>query len=417
MKTGKPFHPGRQRGVSLIVTLMIVVLLSLLALYGAGVLVLDTRSAANDYRAREAMVAAESGTEQGLSLISVNYKRLSAAGLDLNGDGAVGGGEPAWNTCGSEAWCKAIRSADRANWQYLSVAPLASQPSAGSFDLHVLTPVPDADPDKVNGSLLVYNVVATGRSADATSEVTLKQGGYFYPILLASVSTPLAAANNVTLSGDYTIVANSDLSGSREGEDFSGWSNGTFTAAGSFETCSGWNEATEKCEEILTTSTGSGNDLRTDSAFPPDLFEFLFGVPESDYLTVKEEAEVVADCSGLGPSSSGLIWVMGNCNPPGDIGSVDDPVLLVVQGDATFNAGDHFYGVLYLFDPAGGAATVTANGNAHLHGALFAHDGVNLNLNGGFVLVYDKEVLDNLSSSPSARALTRIPGGWSDVQI
>ena len=54
---------SRQQGVSLVVTLVLVVLLSLLALYGDGVLVLDTRSAANDYRAREALTAAESGLE------------------------------------------------------------------------------------------------------------------------------------------------------------------------------------------------------------------------------------------------------------------------------------------------------------------------------------------------------------------
>src|SRR5574340_1240019 len=106
MKTGKAFHPARQRGVSLIVTLMIVVLLSLLGLYRAGVLVLDTRSAANDFRARQAMAAAEAGTEQGLSLLNANRKRITVSGLDLNNDGTV---DNAWTPCGSEAWCLADR--------------------------------------------------------------------------------------------------------------------------------------------------------------------------------------------------------------------------------------------------------------------------------------------------------------------
>src|SRR5512139_2494171 len=108
--TGKPFHPARQRGVSLIVTLMIVVLLSLLGLYGAGVLVLDTRSAANDFRAREAMAAAESGTEQGLSLLNANRKRIlgpngtNPGGLDFNNDGDVADAtDRAWAPCTSTA--------------------------------------------------------------------------------------------------------------------------------------------------------------------------------------------------------------------------------------------------------------------------------------------------------------------------
>src|SRR5512139_1806779 len=155
--TGKPFHPARQRGVSLIVTLMIVVLLSLLGLYGAGVLVLDTRSAANDFRAREAMAAAESGTEQGLSLLNANRKRIIAGGLDFNSDGDVADAtDRAWAPCTSTAeQCLPVRSLDRTNWQFINVSGLASQPTVGSFALYLLTPKPDAaDPDKVNGSRL-----------------------------------------------------------------------------------------------------------------------------------------------------------------------------------------------------------------------------------------------------------------------
>jgi type II secretory pathway pseudopilin PulG len=415
MKTGKPFHPARQRGVSLIVTLMIVVLLSLLALYGAGVLVLDTRSAANDFRAREAMAAAESGTEQGLSLLNANRKRIMPGGLDTNNDGTV---DNAWATCGSQAWCLSVRSGDRANWRYINVTTLASQPTAGSkFDVYLLTPVPDADPDKVNGSLLVYNVVAIGQSADDTSTATLKQAGYFYPLLLANVNTPLAAASNVPLSGNYSIITSSN--GGGKGVPVTAWSDSAITPGGSFASCHSGDFSGGACppSDALSKNGLIGPDLiGNDPNFPPDLFEFLFGVPAADYQTIKDQAEVVADCSGLGPSSSGLIWVTGDCNPPGDVGSAADPVLLVVQGDVTFNAGDDLYGLLFMFDPTGGTPTVTANGNARLHGALFAHDNVNLSLNGGFVLEYDKDVLDNLNNSPSGRGLARIPGAWSDVQ-
>src|SRR5512139_842551 len=110
--TGKPFNPARQRGVSLIVVLMIVVLLSLLGLYGAGVLVLDIRSAANDFRAREAMAAAEAGTEQGLSFLNANRKRILAdnpsvageqGGLDFDNNGTADTGFT-WTTCGSQDW-------------------------------------------------------------------------------------------------------------------------------------------------------------------------------------------------------------------------------------------------------------------------------------------------------------------------
>ena len=418
MINGKSFHPARQRGISLIVTLMIVILLSLLALYGAGVLVLDTRSAANDFRAREAMAAAESGTEQGLSLINANRKRISVNGLHSSDDLTTA---PAleWTECtATDPQCLPVRSDDRTNWQYLAVSDsLISQPSAGSFELYILTPIPDADPDVKNGSLMVYNVVAIGKSADDTSTATLKQGAYFYPLLLGNVNTPLAAATNLTISGNYSIITSSN--GGGPGVPLTAWSNGTITPGGSFTSCHIGDFEAGACptSDAISKNGLTGPDLvGNDPNFPPDLFEFLFGMPASDYQKIEDQATVVANCSSLDGNSSGLIWVTGDCNPPGDIGSADHPVLMVVQGDTTLNAGSQFYGLLYMFNPAGGTPKLIANGNAHLHGAVFAHSGVDLALTGGFVLEYDRDVLENLNNSPSGRALARIPGTWSDVQ-
>jgi Tfp pilus assembly protein PilX len=416
--TGKPLNPGRQRGVSLIVTLMIVVLLSLLGLYGAGVLVLDIRSSANDYRAREAMVAAEAGTEQGLSVLNANRKRILTGGLDFDNNGTV---DSAWTSCGSQPQCLPVRSGDRANWQFINITDKVTQPAAGSFTLYMLTPRPDAtDPDKVNGSRLVYNLVAIGSSADGTSTATLKQGAYYYPLLLGHVNTPLAAASNVPLNGNYSIVTNSDRDNNGSNIPVSAWSNGAITPSGSFATChiGDFDSSLNGCPltSALSKTGQIGEDLVTDPAFPADLFEFLFGVPAADYQKIKDDAEVVADCSGLGPTSKGLIWVTGDCNLPNrDVGSKDDPVLLVVQGAVTANGSYDFYGLIYLFNLAATTANLQFNGDYHINGALFVHNTMTLNLTGNFVLEYDREVLDNLNSGPSGRALARIPGAWSDV--
>lgn len=111
--------PGKQQGISLIVTLLITVLMSLLALYGAGVLVLDTRSAANDYRYREALAAAESGIEQGFSLINANRANIAAIGA------------AAWADCtATTPACLPIRAdqspvqpGDRSTWRFMQVSP------------------------------------------------------------------------------------------------------------------------------------------------------------------------------------------------------------------------------------------------------------------------------------------------------
>ena len=419
---------SRQQGVSLVVTLVLVVLLSLLALYGAGVLVLDTRSAANDYRAREALSAAESGLEQGFSVLSINRGRIGSIGLDANNDNDVDDtNDSDWTACtGGETVppCVTIRSGERANWSYLTIkSGLVKAPDQGSFALYLMTPTAG------DSNMLVYNIVARGASADGTSNAIAKQGVYFYPLIIGNVETPLAAASNIPLSGNYSIITNSNGGGS--GVPVTAWSDSSITPGGSFASCHIGDFDGSACPsgEALSKNGKSGADLvASDPNFPSDLFKFLFGVPASDYQKIKDQATVAANCAGLNTASSGLHWVTGDCNPSGNVGKPDKPVLLVVEGNTTLNAGDQFYGLLYMYNPAGPATSVAnpcttanvpkliSNGNATVHGAILAHKNVCLQLTGGFVLKYDSSVLEKLWHDPTSRALARLPGGWSDVQ-
>lgn len=413
-------NPTRQRGASLIITLLIVVLLSLLALYGAGILVLDTRSAANDFRAREALTAAESGVEQGYSLLIANRDRIRTAGLDTNLDGdATDTNESAWTNCtSSDAQCQPVREDDRTNWKYLTISnALTNQPTAGSFSLYLLTPI--------NGqpSGLVYNIVAIGKSADATSTAAVKQGAYFYPLILGDIGAPMAAAGNIPLGGAFSIVTNAN--GGGKGQALSAWTKTSIASTGSTDRCYVGEYTGSACPSASDLDKQIGvqacdDDLCVDPTnFPADLFKYLFGVPKEQYLKIKSKATVLADCSSLNSASFGLIWVTGNCNPPGNVGTKDYPVFLVAEGDVTLNAGSQFYGFMYLFKyPAPGTAPkLIANGNATVHGAVFANDDINLLLTGGFVLKYDSEVLENLEKGSSGRGLGRISGAWSDVQV
>jgi len=410
---------NRQHGVSLIVTLLISVLLSLLALYGAGILVQDTRSAANDFRAREAMTAAESGVEQGYSLMIANRKFIKTIGLDLNNDNAISGTtESAYTDCTSTVdICQPIRATDRTNWKYLTFsAGLVNAPTAGSFALYALTPRTG------DSSGLVYNIVAIGKSADATSTAVVKQGVYFYPLIFGDIGAPMAAAGNIPLGGNFSIVTNPNGGGS--GQALSSWTKATSTIAssGSTDRCYVGEMIGGSCPSSSDLDkSGPGlcdDDLCQDANFPTDLFKYLFGVPRTEYQKIQNKATQLADCSTLNSASSGLIWVTGNCNPPGNVGTTDNPVFLVVEGDVTLNAGDQIYGFLFLFkQPVSGTAPkLIANGNAQINGAIFASDNIDLQLTGGFVLKYDATVLGNLKKGTSGRGLGRIPGAWSDVQ-
>jgi Tfp pilus assembly protein PilX len=429
-KNDMPSNPIRQRGASLIITLLIVVLLSLLALYGAGILVLDTRSAANDFRAREAMSAAESGVEQGYSLLTANRDNIRAVGLDANNDGdAADANESSWTNCtSSAAQCEPVRASDRTNWKYLTIRDEASntdlgltnQPTAGSFSLYLLTPISG------DSSGLVYNIVTIGKSADTTSTAVMKQGAYFFPLILGDIGAPMAAAGNIPLGGAFSIVTNANGGGS--GQALSAWTKTSIASTGSTDRCYVGEYTGSSCPSSsdLDKQVGASacdDDLCVDPVnFPADLFKFLFGVPKEQYLKVKSKATVLTDCSSLGPTSTGLIWVTGDCDfqtAVTSIGTTDNPVFLVVEGDVTMNAGDQFYGFMFLFKyPAPGTAPkLIANGAATLHGAVFANDNIDLQLTGGFVLKYDSEVLENLKKGKSGRSLGRIAGAWSDVRV
>lgn len=401
--------PARQAGISLVVTLMITVLLSLLALYGAGVLVLDTRSAANDSRYREAMAAAESGLEQGFSLLSANRANIPAAGSG-------------WTTCtASSTQCLAIRSGDRTNWQYMTVtSALTQQPSGtagGSFVLYLLTPTSG------DASGLVFNIVSVGQSADtiagSPTTATVKQGVYFYPMLLGNVETPLAAVSSIPLSGSYTIITNPNAGGDGSNVEVSAWSRNDITPGGSFQSC----YALPCTGDNLITPGGKNSDkdmIANDPNFPTDLFQFLFGVPNTSYQQIKNQATVVDNCSALNSSSSGLYWVTDTNCTIGDVGSAANPVLIVgdvgAAGRITINANSNFYGLMFMFSPGSPPTSgeLKSNGNAHLHGAVMAY--ADLKLNGSFILEYDKSVLTALRNNPENRILARIPGSWSDVQ-
>lgn len=407
-----------QSGVSLIVTLLITVLLSLLALYGAGILVQDTRSAANDFRAREALTAGESGIEQGYSLLMANKKFIKVIGLDLNNDGDTADPkESGWTSCSFyAAACQPIGSGDRGNWQYLTINnALVNAPSAGSFTLFLLTPISG------ESSQLVYNIISIGKSADNTSTAVVKQGAYFFPLLFGDIGAPVAAAGNIPLGGNYSIVTNSNGGGS--GQPLTAWTKSTssITTTGSASRCHAGEQLSGGGCPSTTLPQGPNDcddDLCKDVNFPADLFKYLFGVPEAQFQKIKDKATVLSNCSTLSTASSGLIWIEGDCDSSGDIGTSTDPVTLVVEGDMTLNANQNFYGFLYLFKfPSPTTApTFKANGGATLHGAVFADDNIDLQLNGSFVLKYDSLVLGNLKKGTSGRTLGRIAGTWSDVQ-
>jgi len=167
------------------------------------------------------------------------------------------------------------------------------------------------------------------------------------------------------------------------------------------------------------TGTKINIDIIQDSDFPDDLFYIFFGVDRGEYISVKGRAEQKTDCTGLGPTSSGLIWITGptcNINANTVIGSALDPVILVSAADVTKIAGGAtIFGVLYIFDDdadsPGAALEVLAS--ATVYGAVIV-DGEIDKLQGTFQIVYNNAVL---ATAASAKGVGAINGGWRDFGL
>lgn len=419
----------KQRGATLVITLITVALLAILAVYGVGMSVMDQRSTANEFRAKEASLAAESGVEQAIAHVNVNRKQIKSW---------------TWTDCdGTETVppCSIIPAVDRASWKHRTVPTgQVVQPTSGTYTLHLMTPKSGANKN------LLFNLVSEGVSADGTAQNVTKLGAYFFPLIVRDVDAPMLAAGSITFNGNFSVVTNPN--GAGEGVPLTAWSNSNISiASGSPTTCQ-LDEFLSTDSTYVTQTDDNGNTLEMcaqctcptsgaiskngvegvdildkdggvganadTTTFPSDMFEYLFGVKTADYALIKNQATVIANCDGLNTSSSGLYWVTGNCQPPGDVGSFAAPVMVVVEGTSKINANNYFFGILFAFstDPAA-TLSMDLNGTPTLYGAVMTNANVTLS-NGTYKMRFDANVLKNLALNPAGRGLAKIPGSWAD---
>lgn len=146
--------------------------------------------------------------------------------------------------------------------------------------------------------------------------------------------------------------------------------------------------------------------------FPADLFGYVFG---RDKATIKAFAEsegrVLADCSGLGPSSSGLYWITGTCAIKGGVGTPTAAVTLIAEKGLTVNGATGktegvFFGLMYLI-----SGEIKLTGGLQVYGAIISESNDQVDATGGLDLIYSEAVLR--AAGPPPRAAP-IPGSWTD---
>jgi hypothetical protein len=452
-----------QRGVStLVVAIVLLIAATFITFFAAKVGMQEQRMAGNDARQKEAFATAEALLDRGKTFLEAN---------------ATDFGDWPWGACGgTDMPCgDGSTAVFDGTWSQVSVRDLPTSDGTGTDGAAALGTLNGEayfltrNPTAAGGSEEPVVLVGEGRSDDDTGYAVVRQAQKRVFTVQPGPIPPLTAPST-GLSGSFHLVGNPNHAMSKEelqqittancdnfnsgsGQLLSIWTKEPFNTlvngVGSWNICQAQffktqNEAllgsysdcflgatTSGCgcqsnQDPLLETCGSQafgnstdpNKLTTcgiadeDPNFPDDLFAWLFGASPAD---VKATAgQVLPNCSTLDEDSTGLIWVTGNCDPPGDVGSRFDPVVLVVDGELRFGANSQVWGLAV----ANESPKVTLNGGFTIHGAMVVVDEVNpptnFQANGTYNAIYDPCVFAAIFNNDEFVEYAPVEGSWND---
>ncbi|MGS2720302.1 PilX N-terminal domain-containing pilus assembly protein [Paraglaciecola aestuariivivens] len=271
-----------------------------------------------------------------------------------------------------------------------------------------------------SNTMTLVTITSTGTSADGLATVTMTEQGINYSVLANPPDAPLIVAGGLNVSGNFEVVANPN--GGGVGVPLSIWTDLDVDMDNGSGTTCGLQEYTDGDCSSSPYSEKGFQDLDivdNDADFPTDLMEYLFNVPESEWNTLRNDADLVLnDCSTLGGGEFGLIWIDGECSlNAGDVvGSATDPVILIVtDGDLTMNGGATINGMVFSFRKPTTVLDFELNmiGGARVNGVVVSNHPVG-HANGTYNAVYDAEVLAMLEQHDAFQRIARVPGSWRD---
>lgn len=448
----------RQAGfAALAFVLMIIVVATILAGGIAQVGANDQKEMAHEWRSRQAAAAAESGLARGVLYLRQN-KALA--------NSAAGSG---WLRAGAEKWspCRADETAPPcgdgkinvfdARWTaYRALPHLGDVGTNGTVSVHLVTRAAAAGSARPGEG--VYELIADARSQDGSAVARVRKALRFHPYLAHRPEAPLLVAGRLAIDGSLNIVAHPN--GGGPGVPLSAWTREDLQLGGA-QTCHLAEYLSSDAGQTVQIEPGglslrlcpacrcpAGRDLQLSGAgregidildvdgasrggpvtmdlnpdsrrFPADVFEHVFGMPQTDAYLLRDQAQPLADCAALNAASAGLYWLRGDCGVPADasVGSLASPVLLIVE-DGAFTLGAHaaLIGVVFLLQQDEGHRVQLDTG-AIVHGALLSNRSVDLGATMASVR-YEAAVLAvlNRGGAQAAAGVAEVPGTWTNYR-
>ncbi len=364
------------------VTLILLLILLAVTLLVGKLLVADRRITLNETLYRQVMALAEQG-------LSYGFGRLSAEGA----------------SCPSSipAWSGNSFSPSGAGGTYTLTVECITPFSVVAGSATAIAPI------------LVRSVANLSNSqAQAAVEARYVQSN----VLAGTPAAPLTVAGGMAVGGNFTVVANPN--GGGPGVPLSIWTNDYVDLnTGSGQTCHQGDYA-GGCGTNISQPGNKQSDIKdSDPDFPDDLVWYLFNENDdaAGWANIESRAnQIVNDCTGLGPTTTGLVIANGDCNPGSNIGTQSAPVVLIIKdGSLTINGNRQLYGLVFAYSshPATATTDIKLTGGAIVNGALAANFELG-KANGTYDAKYDEAALSNIRTGAAFQTLKQVPGSWRD---
>ncbi|WP_019592245.1 PilX N-terminal domain-containing pilus assembly protein [Thioalkalivibrio sp. ALRh] len=358
----------QQRGVAtLVIALVIMVAVTITVIFTAQTSILEQRMAANEIRMKQTASAAQGGLERAMS-----HMQGSNIPMRLQPE-----------------------DADDRTWRAVFLAPEASTDTVFNHIDRVCPPTPENFPtsevanreltwnandpsDPNNDNLREATILSCGWSDDFSSRKAVMLGMQAGPAVANPPDNPLLTRGGVDIRGNaevYNAYTNMTI---RTGDAAGINSNtgATFMRNPAQQPPRLEDPVPRPGDDIyrmMSTKDDQGLDvvdfdpsLRID---PDVFFRSFMGMSKTQYRERMANHELVGSTQGGGPEITPdqwgqVIWVEGDTRLEDNVGSRDNPVILVVNGDLTVRGNfDEFHGILYV------TGDLDATGNPEFYGA------------------------------------------------
>ncbi len=291
----------------------------------------------------------------------------------------------------------------------------------------------------VDGTMKAGMLIATGFSDDRDSQRVITQCVGTIPLLGESgPEQPLISRGAVGMTGSSTVInrysnmtiwaGNSiDIGNSAamstylrtQGTDVS-----DFTDA---ELMDATSNNPPNAQKISSKRLGNGfdvvdNDPNLSNLTGDDFFINFFSGTKAEMESLAENISqhFVSDDSNISATLEGLegiIWVEGNARLTSQvqIGSLTDPVIVIINGNLTFN-GPTIFGLLYVIGQLDVAGNATVIGSSIVEGdpVMVPAGQAPVVGSGNLTLVYAPSTLGDGNGNPPKGTTTLIAGSWRD---